>query len=258
MTVEGPRQESIAGGRAAVLRAGRSAFPEFELIVLARTPSTQDAVRHAAAAGAAEGYCCVALEQTAGRGRLGRRWSAPAGSALLCSLLLWRDQRRRQGLSLAAGLAAADAIEGSTGVAPRLKWPNDLLAGGAKLGGILTETAGDAVVLGLGINLRVDAVPDVPRVASLHGLTASPPSWEDLLTALLPALGRRLRQLEHGGVARLRPDWMSRAATVGEPVEVPGPAGPVRGTAVGLDDDGALLVETAAGVCRVVAGEVRP
>src|SRR5690348_9362072 len=103
------------------------AFPGFSLRRLARTASTQDVVRHAAIAGAPEGFCCLAEEQAAGRGRQGRNWSAPAGSSLLASLLLRRRPASAGGVPLAAGIALVDAIAALTGTGVQLKWPNDVL-----------------------------------------------------------------------------------------------------------------------------------
>lgn len=242
---------------AAVRRAGEAAFPGFQLRRLARTPSTQDVVREAAGAGAREGFCCVAEEQTAGRGRSGRQWLAPPGTALLMSLLLRRRPEVAAAVPLLAGLAVADAVAGLTGVPCRLKWPNDVLAGSAKLAGILTELeAGGGIILGLGVNLTVPAFPpDVPGV-SLDRLAGAAYGWEAFLTALLPELGRRLGQVEAGGIGSLRADWTARAAGLGGPVRAQLGASTVEGTALGIDGDGALLVETGEGLVRLVAGEV--
>ena len=242
---------------AGVRRAGEAVFPGFRLRRLARTPSTQDVVREAARAGVPEGYCCVAAEQTAGRGRSGRRWLAPAGTALLVSILLRRPPEVAAAVPLLAGLAVADAVAGLTGVSCRLKWPNDVLAGSGKLAGILTEVeAGGGIILGLGVNLSVPSFPsDVPGV-SLDRLARAPQSWEALLSAILPELGRRLRQVEGGGIRGLRVDWTARAAGLGGPVRAQVGSSTVEGTALGIDDDGALLVETADGRVRLVAGEV--
>lgn len=256
MTPRTSRQGSIFRAPPGLRAAGSAAFAGFSLHVLARTPSTQDLVLAAAARGAPEGYCCVAQEQTAGRGRLGRRWLAPPGTALLMSVLLRPRADRQGGVTLAAGLAVADALETGSGVSAQLKWPNDILVDGMKLGGVLAEVESDAVVLGVGLNLRVDGVPDVSAVASLHRLVDPAPRWDQLLTVLLPALATRLAQLELSGVPGLRPDWTARAAGLGAPARVSGPAGRVEGIATGIDDDGALLVAGPGGVTRVVAGDV--
>jgi BirA family biotin operon repressor/biotin-[acetyl-CoA-carboxylase] ligase len=222
---------------AAVRRAGEAAFPGFQLRRLARTPSTQDVVREAAGAGAREGFCCVAEEQTAGRGRSGRQWLAPPGTALLMSLLLRRRPEVAAAVPLLAGLAVADAVAG--------------------LAGILTELeARGGIILGLGVNLTVPAFPpDVPGV-SLDRLAGAAYGWEAFLTALLPELGRRLGQVEAGGIGSLRADWTARAAGLGGPVRAQLGASTVEGTALGIDGDGALLVETGEGLVRLVAGEV--
>jgi BirA family biotin operon repressor/biotin-[acetyl-CoA-carboxylase] ligase len=246
-----------SGAEARVRRAGTAAFPGFELRRLARTASTQDVVRAAAAVGATEGFCCVAGEQTAGRGRSGRRWLAPPGTALLVSLLLRRQRGVAAAAPLLAGLALTDALAALSGVACRLKWPNDVVAGGGKLAGILTEVEpGGGIILGLGVNLTVpDFPPDVPGV-SLDRLAGVPYGWDAVLAAFLPELGRRLRQAEEGGIASLRRDWSERAAGLGGPVRAEVGTRTVEGTALGIDGDGALLVATDRGRVRLVAGEV--
>ena len=245
------------GGEARVRQAGSAVFPGFELRRLARTASTQEVVREAARAGAAEGFCCVAGEQTAGRGRSGRRWEAPPDTALLVSLLLRRRDGVAAAVPLLAGLALADALAALAGVACRLKWPNDVLAGGGKLAGILTEVEpGGGVVLGVGVNLTVPAFPPGVPGVSLHRLTGVAYGWGAVLAELLPHLGRRLDEVESGGLRSLRDDWTARAAGLGEPIRAEVGASRVEGTAIGIDDDGALLVATAHGRVRLVAGEV--
>ena len=234
-----------------------------EIVRLARVGSTQDAVRAAARGGAAEGYCCVADEQTSGRGRQSRSWVAPAGAALLVSVLLCPSEQAAPGVPIAAGLAVVDALQAAYAVTARLKWPNDVLAGGAKLAGLLAEVEPAAarpgrvaVVLGLGLNLTVEEFPPGIAGASLHRLMAARPERDALLDAWLAALWSRLATLEAAGVAGLRDDWRRHAAGLGEPVEVNSPNGVLRGTAEDIDDDGALLVCTDSGTVRVLAGDV--
>ncbi|HVS44537.1 MAG TPA: biotin--[acetyl-CoA-carboxylase] ligase [Candidatus Dormibacteraeota bacterium] len=251
----------MRGAARPLLVAGATAFPGFSFRWISRTPSTQDLVRAAARAGAPAGHLVAAGEQTAGRGRQGRRWEAPPGGALLASILL-RPRASAEGVPLAAGLAVTDAIA-HLGVDARLKWPNDVLAGGGKLAGILAEVEpaapglGVAVVLGIGVNLRIDAFPEGVAGASLHRLLAPspPPTPEELLAVLLPALAARLRALEGGGIGALLPDWRARAVGLGGPVVAETPGGRVEGRAVDIDADGALLVETAAGTVRLLAGD---
>jgi BirA family biotin operon repressor/biotin-[acetyl-CoA-carboxylase] ligase len=251
-------------GDPALSAAGRAAFPGFRLHAVARTPSTQDLGRAAVRAGAAPGWCVVAEEQTAGRGRQGRAWTAPAGAALLVSIVL-RCRGPLGWLSLGAGVAVAEAIEGVSGVTPRLKWPNDVLdAAGGKLAGLLAEVAaapysetGSAVVLGVGVNVAVDTFPEGVRGSSLHRLGAGPsPSREALLGAILTALARRAAQVDGGEIAAVERAWLDRAAGIGETVVVDGPAGRVSGVALGVDGDGALLLRTSEQTLHLLAADV--
>ncbi|TMD95290.1 MAG: hypothetical protein E6I76_10815 [Chloroflexi bacterium] len=138
-----------------------------------------------------------------------------------------------------------------------------MLAGGGKLAGILAEVEpaapgpGVAVVLGIGVNLRVDAFPEGVAGASLHRLLAPapPPSAEELLVVLLPALASRVRSLEGGGISALLPDWRARAVGLGGRVVAETPGGRVEGRALDIDSGGALLVETNAGTVRLLAGD---
>jgi BirA family transcriptional regulator, biotin operon repressor / biotin---[acetyl-CoA-carboxylase] ligase len=238
--------------------------PQVTLRRLARTRSTQDVVREAARSGAAAGFCCIAAEQTAGRGRQGRSWVAPPGTALLFSVLLRVGSATTAGVPIAAGLALCDALETRCGVYARLKWPNDVVAGGGKLAGILAELEPlapgpeNAVVLGAGVNLSVAAFPGGVRGVSLHRLMAptAPPAADVLLGFVLDALWHRLDTLEEAGLLGLLPDWRSRAIGLGEAIVAVTPRGEIRGIAVDVDDDGALLVRTAAGVERLIAGDI--
>jgi BirA family biotin operon repressor/biotin-[acetyl-CoA-carboxylase] ligase len=271
---EGPSMPLRGTGRpdfdladAELRRAGREAFGDGFLVrFVSRTASTQELAAAAARAGDAPGRCVVADEQTAGRGRLGRRWVAPPGSALLVSIVL-RPAGPLGWVPLAAGLAAADAVAATSGVTAALKWPNDVIAGGGKLAGILAELeprgAGvPAVVLGVGLNVSVDAFPEGVAGVSLHRLTAPqpPPRREALLAALLTSLRRRLDLVDAGatGVDTLRADWEARATALGQSVTVTAPGGGrVRGVALGLDRDGGLRLRRESGdVVSVLAGDV--
>jgi BirA family biotin operon repressor/biotin-[acetyl-CoA-carboxylase] ligase len=157
------------------------------------TPSTQLLL----GPGAAEGAVAVADEQTAGRGRLGRRWLAPAGTSLLCSIQL-RPQVSPERLPELTGIAAracAEAIAAVTGLEPALKFPNDLLVDGRKVAGILAEAREGRVVLGVGINVNVpesDLPTEVDRPAtSLLVETAREIDRAELLVELLERLERR-------------------------------------------------------------------
>jgi BirA family biotin operon repressor/biotin-[acetyl-CoA-carboxylase] ligase len=247
---------------ASLERAGRKSFPEFRLRVLASTTSTQDVVRTAVRAGASPGFCCVAAAQSSGRGRQQRAWVAPPGSSLLTSISVRVRHHRLGGVSIAAGLALRAAVEAASGCPGRLKWPNDLLLGDRKLAGILSEVEpaapgeGTAVVIGMGVNLRVPSFPaGVPGI-SLHEVAGQPPSPFALLTAVLPELALRLDALESAGMGALRGEWMEHAAGIGDVVTATSAAGRVSGVAEGIDDDGALLLRGDTGSVRVLAGDV--
>jgi BirA family transcriptional regulator, biotin operon repressor / biotin---[acetyl-CoA-carboxylase] ligase len=238
-------------------------FPDLQVVRLARTASTQDVVRRAARAGAAEGFCCVAGEQTAGRGRQGRKWVALPGAALLVSVLLRPKASAASGVPIAAGLATIDALTACCSVRAQLKWPNDVIAGGGKLAGILAEVeplggeaATIAVALGLGLNLTVAEFPDGVAGVSLHRLTPTRVDRDVLLQSWLSALAGRMRVLSERGIAGLLDDWRSHAAGLGEPVTATGQQGLITGIAEDIDDTGALLVRTGVGIVRVVAGDV--
>ncbi|MFI5287121.1 MAG: biotin--[acetyl-CoA-carboxylase] ligase [Candidatus Dormibacteria bacterium] len=245
-------------------RAGQEArFPALRLMRVARTRSTQDVVLRAAREGAAEGFTCLAAEQTAGRGRQGRAWIAPAGSALLASVLLRRSAGVAAGIPFAAGLALVDVLGAGHGVTAALKWPNDVLVGRRKLAGILGEVEPAAtegrrvcIALGLGVNLHVDHFPEGLEAVSLHSLLANPPAPEELLVAWGVALGDRIAALEQGGIGAILDEWRRHAVGLGGPVSVVGAAGIVDGVAVGVADDGALLVEASGQTHRFLAGDV--
>jgi BirA family biotin operon repressor/biotin-[acetyl-CoA-carboxylase] ligase len=199
--------------------------------------STNRRARELAAAGAPHGTLITAAAQTAGRGRQGRRWESPPGSALLCSLILREHDAL---LSLRAGLAVADVA----GEAARVKWPNDVLVDGRKVAGVLVEGRpheGLAVV-GIGVNVSA-APPGVPDAAALGR-----DDVEAVLGELLAALERRLDEDAATALDALR----ARDALLG--VRVTWDGG--EGVAEGIDGSGALLVRTDAGLAALSAGEV--
>jgi BirA family biotin operon repressor/biotin-[acetyl-CoA-carboxylase] ligase len=243
-----------------------------EVRVVAETGSSNADLLAAAAAGAAEGTVLVAEAQTAGRGRLARRWVTPPRAGLTFSVLL------RPGgvpaallgwLPLLAGVAAAASVRAVAAVDATLKWPNDVLAGEKKLGGILAERSGTAVVVGIGINVwqaRADLPPDAAAtsvaLAAGAGVTGAG-LRERLLAGLLDELGRwylAWRDQASPGDADacgLREEYARRCATLGREVTVTMPgAGPVTGTAAGVDGAGRLEVRTAGGPVAVTAGDV--
>ena len=234
----------------------------FTIHEVARTTSTQDVVRRAARSGAAEGFCCLAAEQTAGRGRLGRAWVAAPGTAMLASVLVRATEQAAPGLPFAAGLALHDAVTEISGVDARLKWPNDVLASGRKLAGILVERtpgvagAPFALIVGAGVNLTATEFPAGADRVSLHELTDTVPSPRQLLEAWLRALDRELAGLEERGLPALLRDWRRLAAGLGSPVRVRTPSGVVDGLAEDVRDDGSLVVRTRDGTVPILAGDV--
>ena len=243
-----------------------------ELEVVRATGSTNsDLVALAAAGKAGEGSVLVAEEQTAGRGRLDRQWTAPARSGLFFSVLLRPVEvpvARWGWLPLLTGVAVATGLARAAGVDTALKWPNDLLVsiGGEerKAGGILAERAGDeAVVIGVGINvtLRADELP-VPAAGSLALAGAVSTDRDPLLRAVLRALEEWYgRWREAGGdpaVSGLQETYAAGCATLGQTVraELPGDRS-ITGEAVAVDGDGRLVIATAAGVQEPVgAGDI--
>ena len=235
----------------------------FAIHEVARTTSTQDVVRGAARSGAADGFCCAAAEQTAGRGRLGRTWLAPPGTSMLASVLLRVSEAAAPGVPFAAGLSLRDAIAETSGAVTLLKWPNDLVIAGRKLAGILVELYGGApardgvaVIIGAGVNLTVPQFPPGIDGISLDAVTAAPPAPRALLEAWLRYLDERVTALELHGLPALLSDWRVHAAGLGGAVRVATPSGLVAGIAEDVRDDGALLVRTDAGVTTVLAGDV--
>jgi BirA family transcriptional regulator, biotin operon repressor / biotin---[acetyl-CoA-carboxylase] ligase len=206
---------------------------------------------------AVSGSVIVAGRQIAGRGRMGRAWISEPAASLTFSLL-WRLPRDTppSGLSLAVGVAVAEALRalGVPGIA--LKWPNDILRNGKKLGGILIELSGSAAVIGIGLNLRLPA--GLPAEVS-RGATALDRDVDrnELLASLLASLHAVLEQFGADGFAALRGRWQALNAHAGAAVKILSDfAPPLEGVCADVDADGALLLSTAAGIRRVVSGDV--
>jgi BirA family biotin operon repressor/biotin-[acetyl-CoA-carboxylase] ligase len=238
---------------------------EWDIHWLDEVGSTNTYVRDRARQGAPEGLVAVADHQTAGRGRLDRRWESPAGTNLLASVLL-RPRCEGGDVHLYAGavaLAGADACRKVGGVEPTLKWPNDLLVDGAKLAGVLAEAefAGPsltAVVVGIGINVAWPGPAEAGGTCLDDvGGSAQPVDRHVLLDHLLGALGSRLTQLEEADGRRILADEVrGRCATLGQEVQVTLAGEELTGWAVAIDDAGLLLVDTASGRRAVSAGDV--
>ncbi|MFC9427411.1 biotin--[acetyl-CoA-carboxylase] ligase [Streptomyces sp. NPDC056987] len=242
------------------------------LDVVEATGSTNTDLAARAAAGAAEGAVLVAEEQTAGRGRLDRRWSAPARSGIFFSVLLRPGPgvpvERLGWLPLLTGVAVATGLTRAAGVDTSLKWPNDLLVTvdgeERKAGGILAERAGaDAVVVGVGLNvsLRADELP-VPTAGSLALANAVSLDRETLLRAVLRSLERWYGLWREAGgdpaASRLQETYAAGCATLGRRVRAELPGGrELVGEAVAVDGDGRLVVATDDGARHPVgAGDI--
>ncbi len=235
-----------------------------DLRVVAETASTNADVAEAARAGAAEGLVITAERQVAGRGRLGRGWSMPPRAGIAVSVLLRpgdgvsgaksphsaTNQPFRLGwLPLLVGVAAVEAVRRVAEVDAVLKWPNDVLVGGRKLGGILVELHDGAVVAGVGLNvsLRADELP-VPTATSLTLAGAGHGDRDPLLRALLRRLADGYgRWRDAGGdpvASGLRETYLVHCATLGREVRLDLPGGrSVTGTAGDIDPDGRVVVD---------------
>lgn len=246
----------------------------------AQVGSTNDLVRNAAQAGAAEGLVITANEQTKGRGRRGHRWAAPAGSSLLLSVLLrptWLPVDAAFSLTMLAGVALCEAVEATLpALTARLKWPNDLLLPSVpianaplrKAAGILAELVTreariDYVVLGIGINVQVspsavvdgrDLSSSATNLASAAGHTIDRDALRD---TLLTRLDARYTALKRGQREALFLDWQARLVTIGQQVTVTTPIGTIAGYAETVDQRGALVLRTPTGeTVTVSAGDV--
>jgi BirA family biotin operon repressor/biotin-[acetyl-CoA-carboxylase] ligase len=246
--------------------------------------STNDELKRLAEEGAPEGTLAIADQQWAGRGRLNRRWLAPAGTSLLTSLLFrptFVVPGQAQWLTMICSLAAADAVRQTTGLEPHLKWPNDLVVDRKKLAGVLTELgfeetvgapdpvaasgrpAGGAAslgwaVVGMGLNVNVDfaAWPDLADTAtSLMMVTGHAVARLPILQCYLANVEARYAALRAGHTPQS--EWKARLVTLGQAVVVNAPDGVYRGVAEAVDEAGGLLLRLASGeLLRVLAGDV--
>jgi len=193
----------------------------------------------------------VADHQTAGRGRLDRKWEAPAGSALLMSILLRPSElpdERRHLVTAAVALSAAEAGESVTGgaVAPALKWPNDLVVDDRKLAGVLSEVGAGAIVVGIGINLT-----SAPEGAARLDEGGTPVARDDVLDTTLERLADR-----YGSWDEVASAYRRRCMTIGRDVRVELHDETFTGVAADITEDGHLLVDVGMCLRTVTAGDV--
>jgi BirA family biotin operon repressor/biotin-[acetyl-CoA-carboxylase] ligase len=228
--------------------------------------STSDLAKALADEGADHGTVVVAETQTAGRGRRGRAWVSPPRKNVYFSVVLRPElpPPRATELTLVASLAICDALR-QAGVDAGIKWPNDVLARGRKIAGILTELAAEPdrvhwVVLGVGVNVnasRDDFPPELRDEATSILLERGEPAPRALFTAAcLTALEDWLDAHDERGFDAIRHAWRERSVTLGREVMVRAEGRELTGVAEDLDEQGALLVRTSAGVERVFAGDV--
>lgn len=226
-TAAGPetRLEPAPDPERGALAAGLPGAPlNGPLLAFTRLASTQETCRHHAEAGAREGLIVVAGYQTRGRGSRGRTWAAPPGTGLLFSVLLrpTRAPAEWATLTLVGALAVAEGLETLGGLAPRLKWPNDVLLDGRKVAGLLAEARHGAdphVVLGLGVNLAqgpADFEPGLADRATSLALAGCPAPRPAVLAAVLRHLAHRYRDWLAGGFAAVREPWRARGPLPGE------------------------------------------
>ena len=252
-------------GRCPPVTETSKTVPAWNPLLLNETTSTNDVARVQGRKGEPAGLVVAASRQTAGRGRLGRAWESPPARGLYVSLLLRPELTSAETgrLPILASVAAVDAVEALTGWRPQIKWPNDLVANGRKLGGLLIETemTGASMafaVIGIGLNVRQtedDFSPELrDRATSLHLATGQLHRRADVLVALLHAFARRLAR----PFDEAREAWTASSLTLGQRVELTTSRGRKLGQALGLDDSGALLLRGDSGeVETITAGEMQ-
>jgi BirA family biotin operon repressor/biotin-[acetyl-CoA-carboxylase] ligase len=220
--------------------------------------STNDEARRLALEGAPHGTVLHADEQTAGRGRLTRTWFSPPGNLYLSVLLRTGTPPTRAGeISFVTALAVADTVEAllPRRIRPMLKWPNDVLVNGAKISGILLEREGDATIIGVGLNVLQSPPNANYKTTTIvaNGGIASVDSARDIL---LGRFGQHLDAWLADGFTPIRDLWLERSYPVGASVRVNAQGESIEGAFAGLDQDGALLLDTPDGRQRVLAGDV--
>jgi BirA family biotin operon repressor/biotin-[acetyl-CoA-carboxylase] ligase len=233
---------------------------------LEETPSTQDYAKSLAENGASEGTVVKATTQARGRGRLGRRWLSPPGG-LWFSVILRPVSRPSEitGLTLMAAVSIAEAVNTVTDVKAGIKWPNDILVGGKKLGGILTEMTAEMnrvryVILGVGVNVNFNTsiLPHdlLMPATSLEEETGREVDLDGLLEACLANLNRDYEGFREN-FADIISRWKALSVVIGQNVVVSQPGRVISGIAVDIDKDGALLVKDGEGIDHLVhAGDL--
>jgi len=249
-------------------RLGQTKIIGRDIRVFEETSSTNDVIEKLARDGVKEGVVVFAESQTKGRGRLGRKWISPAHKGLWFSILLrpnLQPQETTQ-LTVASATALRRAIIAETNLQPEIKWPNDLLIGGKKVVGILTELSAEVdrvkhITLGIGVDVNVDATelpPEVRKLATSLKIEAGEKiNRAELATAILRELDFDYARICAGKFSEVADEWEAGCATIGKNVTVQMGDRKICGRAESLDDDGALLVRTEHGhLERVIGGDV--
>jgi BirA family biotin operon repressor/biotin-[acetyl-CoA-carboxylase] ligase len=249
-------------------RLGTTQVVGRDIQVFEQTTSTNDVVERLARDGVREGAVVFAESQTKGRGRLGRKWMSPARKGLWFSVLLrprFSPQETTQ-LTVISATALRRAIKNVTGLEAEIKWPNDLLIGGRKIAGILTEMSAELdrvrhVILGIGMDVNQDAAdfpPELHRLAtSLKMAGGAAVSRAELAVAVLRELDQDYARIGAGQFAQIADEWEAACITMGRNVAVHVGDRRFRGRAESLDEAGALLVRTEFGhLERVISGDV--
>ena len=249
-------------------RLGETKVIGRDIQVFEQTTSTNDVVEKLARDGVKEGAVVFAESQTKGRGRLGRNWTSPARKGLWFSILLRPNLRPQETTQLTVAAAAAvwRAIHAVTGLSPEIKWPNDILIGGKKVVGILTELSAEVdrvkhITLGIGVdvNLTANELPlELRKIAtSLRIESGKTIERAELATQILRELDKDYSRVCSGKFAALADEWEAHCSTIGKQVTVGIGERRLRGRAEALDDDGALLLRTEHGrLERVIGGDV--
>ena len=239
-----------------------------DIRVFEETTSTNDVVEKLARDDVKEGVVVFAESQTRGRGRLGRKWISPARKGLWFSILLRPAMRPAMvtQLTIAAATALFRAIQSQTGLAPEIKWPNDILVNGKKTAGILTELSAEPdkvkyVILGVGIDVNLGAAEfpaDLRKLAtSLRIETGKNQNRAELAIKILRELDRDYARVGSGQFAAVADEWEEHCSTLGRNVAIRIGERVIQGTAESLDSDGALLLRTQHGrLERIIGGDV--
>jgi BirA family biotin operon repressor/biotin-[acetyl-CoA-carboxylase] ligase len=237
-----------------------------DIQVFQETSSTNDVIERLARDGVREGVAVFAETQTRGRGRLGRKWISPPGEGLWFSVLL-RPQLPPAlvtQVTIAGATAIARAIRLHTGLKPEIKWPNDILIGGRKVVGILTELSAEQdrvrhVILGIGVDVNVTELPEELRslATSLAAAAGRRFHRAELAAVILRELDADYARVKNGGFAELAEEWERQCVTLGQRIRIDIGARALSGRAESLDNDGALLLRSDYGhLERVVGGDV--